>query len=55
MWRQVEKAIRSHKNHDLHIEQEAERPESHCKQPALAKGVPISASLNTKAKILETQ
>ena len=39
------------KNHDLHIEQEATIPDSHYKQPALAKGVPITRSLAPKAKI----
>ena len=33
----VERPVRLHRNHDLHIEWETERPESHCKQPALAK------------------
>ena len=47
----VEKPIRTHRKHDLHIEQEAERPDSCCKQPALAKEVPISRSLAPKAKI----
>ena len=47
----VEKPIRPHKNHDLHIEWEADRLESFCKQPALAKGVPITGSLAPKAKI----
>ena len=49
----VEEPRRPHKNHDLHIEWEAPRPESHHKQPALAKGVPIAGSLAPKAKILE--
>ena len=38
----VEEPRRPHKNNDLHIEQEATRLESHWKQPALLKGVPIS-------------
>ena len=33
----VEKPRRPHKNHELHIEQEAKRPERCCKQQALAK------------------
>ena len=37
-----------HRNHDLCIKWEAERPMSDCKQPALAKGVPISRSLAPK-------
>ena len=51
----VEEPTRPHNNHDLHIEQEAARTESHCKQPALAKGVPITGSLAPKAKILGMQ
>ena len=47
----VEEPIRPHKNHDLHIEWEAARPESGCKQPALAKGVSMTRSLAPKAKI----
>ena len=47
----VENFIRLHKNHDLYIEQKAERLESYCKQPALAKGIPITVSLAPKAKI----
>ena len=39
----------------MHIEWETERLESHCKQPALAKGVPISRSLAPKTKILGIQ
>ena len=35
----------------MHIEWEAKRPESCCKQPALAKGVPASGALAPKAKI----
>ena len=42
---------RLHKNHDLHIEQETTKLESHCKEPALAKGVPVPGSLVPKAKI----
>ena len=49
----VEELRRPCKN--LCIEQEAARLESHCNQPALAKGVPISGSLAPKAKILGTQ
>ena len=41
----VEEPIRPFRNHYLLIKWEAERLESHCKQPALAKGVPISGSL----------
>ena len=37
-------------NHDLHIELEATRPESHCKQLALAKGVPITQTMAPKEK-----
>ena len=51
----VEKPIRPHKNHDLCIEQEAERLESHCKQPTLVKGVPVTGSLTPKAKLLGMQ
>ena len=43
------------KNHDLHIYQEDARPENHCKQPALAQGVPITGSLTLKQKILGMQ
>ena len=49
----IEKPIRPCRNLDLCIEQEAERPESHCKQPALAKEVPISRSLALKPKSQE--
>ena len=42
-----------HKNQDLHMEQKATRPGSHCKQPTLAKGDPITGSLASKAKSLE--
>ena len=51
----VEKPVRPFRNHDLHMEWEAERLERHCKQSALAKGVPISGSLAPKAKILGMQ
>ena len=51
----VVKPIRPHKNHDLHIEWEAERPKSQYKQPALAKGTPITWPLAPKTKILGTQ
>ena len=51
----VEEPKRLHKNHDLHIEWEATKPESHHKQPALSKGVPITGSLAPKAKIQGTQ
>ena len=47
----VEEPRRPHKNHVLHFELEATRPESHFKQPALLKGVPITGSLAPKAKI----
>ena len=47
----VEEPRRPCKNHDLHTEQEATRPKSPCKQPALLKGVPITGSLAPKAKI----
>ena len=49
----VEELRRPHKNHDLCIEWEARRWESHCKQPPLAKGVPITGSLAPKAKSQE--
>ena len=51
----AEKPKRSHNNHDLHIEQEAERLESCCKQPSLAKGFPVTRSLAPKMKILGMQ
>ena len=51
----VEKLIRPCKNHDLQIEWETARLESHCKQSALAKGVLISGTLAPKAKILGMQ
>ena len=51
----VEEPRRPHKNHDLQIEQEAARLESHFKQPALTKRVPITGSLAPKAKILGMQ
>ena len=41
----IEELRRPHMNHDLHIEWEAARLASHCKQPALAKGVHITGSL----------
>ena len=41
----VEKPIRPHENHDLQIECETTRPESHCKQPALSKAVPSARLL----------
>ena len=47
----VEEPRRSHRNNDLCIEWEATRWESHCKQPVLIKGVPITGSLAPKAKI----
>ena len=47
----VEEPRRPCKNHDLCIEWEATRPESCCKQTALAKGVPVPQSLAHKAKI----
>ena len=50
----VEEPRSPSKNHELPIEQEATRPVSHCKQPALAKGVPITRLLAPKAKILGT-
>ena len=52
MWSQCWKPIKPHKNHDLHIEWEAERPDNYCKQSALAKGVPITGLLAPKAKIV---
>ena len=51
----AEKSMRPQRNHDLGIKREAERLERHFKQPALAKGVPISRSFAPKAKILGTQ
>ena len=51
----VSKPIRTHRNHDLCIEWETERLESHCNLPALAKGVPISQSLAPKAQIRGTK
>ena len=51
----VEEPWRPHKNHNLHIKHEATRLESHCKQPALAKGIPIANLLSPKAKIQGTQ
>ena len=51
----VEEPRRPHKNYDLCIEWEATRLESHCKQPALSKGVPITRSLAPKAKIQRMQ
>ena len=55
MQSKAEKPIRPLRNHDLHIEWEAERLQIHCMQPAFAKGVPISGSLAPKAKILGIQ
>ena len=49
----VEKPIRPCMNHDLHIDQEAERPESHCKQPTLAEGVCVTGPLVPQAKSWE--
>ena len=49
----VEEPRRPCKNHDLHIEWEATRPENHCKEPALAKGVPIAGSLALEPKLKE--
>ena len=40
-------------NHDLHVEQEAMRPESHCKQSILSKVGLAAGSLATKTKIQE--
>ena len=51
----AKKPIRPHRNHELCIEQEAKRPESSCKQPALEKGVPTSRSFAPRAKIPGTQ
>ena len=51
----VEEPRRPHKNHDLHTEWEAARPECHCKQPAFAKGILITGSLAPKAQILGMQ
>ena len=42
---------RPHMNNDLHIEWEATRLESHCNQPVLSKGVPITGLLAPEAKI----
>ena len=50
----VEEPRRHHKNHELCIEQEAERLESCCKQPALSKGVLKIGSLDPEAKIQGT-
>ena len=47
----VEKPVRPLENHDLHMEQEATRPESHCQQPGMSKAVPSTGSLATKTKI----
>ena len=47
----VEEPIRPHKYHGLSNEQEVAKLESHCKQPALAKGVPKTGLLAFKAKI----
>ena len=47
----VEKPVRPDENHDLHMEQEATRPESYCKQPVLSKAVPSPGSLATKIQI----
>ena len=47
----IEEPRRPHKNHDLCIELEASQLESHCKQPALLKEVPITRPLAPKAKI----
>ena len=47
----VEKAVRSCEHHDLRMEQEAVRLESHCKQPVLSKAVPSAGSLVTSTKI----
>ena len=49
----VEKPVRPCKNHDLCMEWEATRPESHCKQPVLSKAVPLAGPLTTKTKIQE--
>ena len=51
----VEEPRRPHKNHVLYTEQGATRPESHCKQPVLSKGAPITTSLAPTAKIQGTQ
>ena len=50
----VGKPVRPCRNHDLCIEWEDERPEIHCKQLALVKGVPISGSLVPKTKSQES-
>ena len=49
----VEEPRKPHKNHVLDIEQEATSSESHCKQPVLSKGVPITGSLALKPKSRE--
>ena len=49
----VEKPIRPCKNHDLHIEWETKRLESHCNEPALSKVVPSAISLASIPKSME--
>ena len=53
-WGKVENPVRPHKNHDLHMEWETTRLESHCKQLVLSKAVLVAGSLATKTKILQT-
>ena len=47
----VEKPLRPYENHNLHMEWEVTRLQSHCKQPVLSKAVPSARSLATKTKI----
>ena len=49
----ADKTIRLCENHDLHMEWEATRPESCCKQLVSSKAVPLARSLATKTKIQE--
>ena len=49
----VEKPVSPHENHDQHMEQEAMRLQSHCKQPVLSKTAPQTGSLATKPKSRE--
>ena len=49
----VGKPIKPHDNHDLCMEQEATRLESHCKQPALLKAVSSAGLLTIKPKSRE--
>ena len=50
----AENPVRPNQNHDLHMEWEGTRPESHCKQSVLSKAVPGARSLATKTKIKGT-